>query len=701
LFWCSCAHCAAASDFRQETIYQIVTDRFFDGDHANNDSLQSKGMFDAGHTNWQCYWGGDFSGIVKKLTYLRDLGVTALWISPPVDNCNIAIADDKGNPTSPYHGYHARDFMQIEEHFGDKRNSWKAFDRLIKCAHQLHMKVIVDFACNHSSKRAAGECGNIYRQGELLAAGTDDRWFHHNGEITDYNDRYQIQYQDIFNLADLAQENAVVDEYLKKAMANFLVHKVDAFRLDAVKHVNWGWQYSLLDALNSKGNPFVFGEWFDGSIKSPMWPSACNFANDSGMALFDYPLAMAMRDVFANDKEFQTIDETIYYGDQRLKNPSQQVTFFDNHDIPRLLNLNQSKDRLHQALAFLLTCRGTPCITYGTEQYLFNSTNSGADPYDRPMMESFAKDTTAFAVIKELAKLRKENLAVAYGSFKRRFVNTDVYVFEREFEGNVVTVAINKSAKSVLNLPVCGTSLPAGNYNDYLHGLLNGLSMQVKNEPYHEVEHSLAAQKLPPSSVSVWVSGKRLVNPTILNISPPQVHAKSIVEIEGKNFGVQSGLVLVGTEHAPIVSWAEERILAQIPAVKEGELSISVQRSDKKDSNSQTIVAHSGSLIPVTVYLQDLPESAKGEDVFIGGDTIELKAQQGSIQGAGPMLVHGNARLFTVSLPANKTVHLKFIKTQAKKSNENEPGLEHSFVVPNSGVGNITFTWNRAGSGTK
>jgi len=717
LCWCACIHGAFASDFRKQTIYQIVTDRFFDGDHANNDPPESEGMFDAGHTNWQCYWGGDLSGIVKKLTYLRDLGVSALWISPPVDNCNIAIADSKGNPTSPYHGYHARDFMQIEEHFGDKKNSWKAFDRLIKCAHELQMKVVVDFACNHSSKKMEGEFGDIYRNGRLFAVGSDDKWFHHNGEITDYNDRYQIQYQDIFNLADLAQENASVDEYLKTAMANFLHHKADAFRLDAVKHVNWGWQYSLLDALNSKGNPFVFGEWFEGSYKSPMWADGCNFANDSGMSLFDFPLAMAMREVFANDKEFQLIDGTIYYEDQLLKEPTHLVTFFDNHDIPRLLNLNKSKDRLHQAIAFLLTCRGVPCITYGTEQYLYNDTNGGADPYDRPMMEKFGKETTAFALIKELARLRKENPAIPYGSFTKRYINTDVYVFERQFEGNVVTVAINKNAKSVLNLPASATSLPAGKHNDYLHGLLNGLAIEVTNEVNNDslpgAQRALVAEKLPPSSVSVWVSHKPLTDPIILNISPRQVHPQSTVEIEGENFGRQAGVVLVGRQPArlppsadvppampaPVVSWGEERIVAEMPALAEGDLSVTVQRSDKKDSNCAKIVAHSGLLIPVTFHLTGLAEGKEADAIYISGDTIELKAQHGSLQGAGPMLVHGNSRLLTVSLPATKTVHLKFVQSHANQSNEYEPGINHSFVVPCAGVGDITFSWNRVGTG--
>src|ERR1041384_3528034 len=84
---------AHASDFRRETIYQIVTDRFFDGSAAKNDPAQSKGLYDATKTNWRAYWGGDLAGITEKMSYLAGMGVTAIWISPPVDNLNTNIPD--------------------------------------------------------------------------------------------------------------------------------------------------------------------------------------------------------------------------------------------------------------------------------------------------------------------------------------------------------------------------------------------------------------------------------------------------------------------------------------------------------------------------------------------------------------------------------------------------------------------------------
>src|SRR5215210_9396307 len=123
-----------ASDFKREVIYQIITDRFFDGSSTNNNPSQSSGLYDSTKTNWRAYWGGDLPGIQQKMSYLAGMGVTAIWISPPVDNLNTNIPDSGGNPTASYHGYQGRDFKRIEEHFGNGGNTWAEFDALVAAA---------------------------------------------------------------------------------------------------------------------------------------------------------------------------------------------------------------------------------------------------------------------------------------------------------------------------------------------------------------------------------------------------------------------------------------------------------------------------------------------------------------------------------------------------------------------------------------
>jgi len=125
----------SAADFKREVIYQIITDRFFDGSSTNNNPSQSSGLYDSTKTNWRAYWGGDLAGIQQKMSYLAGLGVTAIWISPPLDNLNTNIPDGSGNPTAAYHGYQARDFKRVEEHFGNASNTWTEFDNLVSAAH--------------------------------------------------------------------------------------------------------------------------------------------------------------------------------------------------------------------------------------------------------------------------------------------------------------------------------------------------------------------------------------------------------------------------------------------------------------------------------------------------------------------------------------------------------------------------------------
>src|SRR6266851_2889916 len=475
------AAAANAQDYKKQVIYQIITDRFFNGDTTNDNPSQSSGLFDSTKTNWQLYWGGDLAGIKQKMSYLSGMGVTAIWISPPVDNINVSIPDGNNNPTAPYHGYAARDMKRIEEHFGDSSNSWSAFDALVTAAHQNGIKVIVDFAPNHTNNNGAGENGSLYDNGTLVTTYPTDTsgYYHHNANISDFNDRYQLQYFTLFSLADLNQENSTIDAYLKAAMQQLQQHGADAFRIDAVKHVTWGWEYSMVNSVFNNSPSFLFGEWFQGNTNDTLYHDSYKFANHSGMTLLDFPLNTAIRDVFAGNNNFSEIDTTLTTENTTFTWQNDLVTFIDNHDMPRFLSVNNNQNRYNEALAFLLTCRGIPTVYYGDEQYLHNDTNGGGDPYNRLSMSSFSTTTTAYSMIHTLAGLRQTNSALAYGSSTQRWINNDVYIFERKFFNDVVLIAINKNDSSSFSITGLNTALPAGNYSDYLSGTLGGAGITV------------------------------------------------------------------------------------------------------------------------------------------------------------------------------------------------------------------------------
>ncbi len=130
-----------------DVVYLIMPDRFSDGDPSNNDPFASRGLFD--RSNAHRYHGGDFQGIINHLPYLKDLGVTAIWITPVYQNVMHLNSreTDNGNPISDYHGYGAVDFYGVENHFG----TMATLQQLVSKAHALGIKVIQDEVANHTS----------------------------------------------------------------------------------------------------------------------------------------------------------------------------------------------------------------------------------------------------------------------------------------------------------------------------------------------------------------------------------------------------------------------------------------------------------------------------------------------------------------------------------------------------------------------
>jgi glycosidase len=688
---------ARAADFKREVIYQIMTDRFFDGSTANNNPSQSSGLYDATKTNWRLYWGGDLAGIQQKMSYLAGLGVTAIWISPPVDNLNTNIPDGQGNPTASYHGYQGRDFKRVEEHFGNTSNTWTDFDNLVTSAHQNGIKVIIDFAPNHSTQDNGGEYGALYDNGIFLGNYTNDTngYFHHNPNISGggWDDRYQVEYYTLFDLADLNQEHATIDGYLKAAAQLFQQHGVDGFRIDAIKHVTWGWEYSLTNSIYTYGDSFIFGEWYQGNTSDPLYHDSYKFANKSGMSMLDFPLNTAIRNVFASNANFSEIDSVMTQEGTNFTWKEDLVTFIDNHDMARFLSVNNNNNRLHEALAFTLTSRGIPCIYYGTEQYLHNDTNGGTDPYNRPMMPGFSTSTTAYQLVNKLSTLRRNNPAVPYGSMGQRWINNDVYIYERKFFGSVVLVAINKNDSSSYFVSGLNTALPAGIYSDNLTGLLGGSSITVSSGSGGN--NPVTNFTLPAHTVSVWQFTEGSAPPEVGSIGPTVGQAGVKVTIAGRNFGSSAGAVKFGTTTATINSWTPTQIVCTTPSVTNGGYNVTVTNSSSQVSNSIQYTVLTAKLIPVTFTVNNATPTQTGDYIFLTGSTVELGNWSTTWDGAvGPMLTPNYPNWFlNASVPAGQTIQFKFIKIAANGAVTWEAGNNHQYTVPTSGTGNVNVNW--------
>lgn len=685
----------AAQDFKKQVIYQIITDRFFNGSAGNDNPAQSSGLYDATHTNWRLYWGGDLAGIQQKLSYLQGMGVTAIWISPPLDNLNLAILDGGGNPMAPYHGYAARDFKRVEEHFGDGSNSWTAFDALVSAAHAVGIKVIVDFAPNHTNDNNAGEYGSLYDAGTFVAACNNDPngWFHHNANISDWNDRYQLQYFTLFNLCDFNQENASVDAYLRAALLLLAQHGVDAFRIDAVKHATWGAEHARNNAIFNNAPSFIFGEWYQSNTSDALYRDSYKFANRSGSSLLDFPLNTAIRSVFASNNAFSTIDSTLATENANFVWANDLVTFVDNHDMPRFLSVNNNTNRMNEALAFLLTSRGIPSIYYGEEQYLHNDTGGGGDPYNRPMMSSFSTTTTAYSLIQQLSALRQQNPALAYGATQQRWINSDVYIFERKFFGDVVLTAINKNDTTGYSIGGLLTALPAGGYSDYLSALLGGVGITVSSGSGGN--NPVATFNLPAHSVSVWRATASAAAPQVGSIGPTVGQPGLKVTIAGKGFGASTGSVLFGTTPATIQSWSDTSVTFTVPSVANGIYQVQLKNSGGTAGNTIQFTVLRASLIPVTFTVNNATPTSTGDYIFLTGNSVELGSWSTTWDGAvGPMLCPSYPNWFLdASMPAGTTIEFKFIKIAANGAVTWEAGSNHTYTVPASGTGFVNVNW--------
>jgi glycosidase len=683
-----------AQDFKKQVIYQIVTDRFVDGDPSNDNPPQSPNLFDPAHTQWRMYWGGDFAGIEQKLPYLQGMGVTAIWISPPVDNINVGFTF-RGEVSTAYHGYYARDMKRLEEHFGDASNGWTAFDRLVAAAHQAGIKMIVDFAPNHTNPNNLGEYGAFYDDGRFIGDYRHDPegYFHHTPSIRNYDDRYEVQYDTLADLADLNQENPVIDAYLKDAVRKFQQHGVDGFRFDAVKHVTWGWENTLANAAHSYAPCFLFGEWFEGSIHDALYPDSAKFANHSGMSILDYPLASIIREVFGHDRSFSELTDTLAQEDRDFRWPNDLVTFVDNHDLPRLLSLRNSPARLEEAQALVMLMRGIPIVYYGDEQYLHNDTEGGGDPYTRLMMASFDTTSRMYRLVRKLAALRRANPALAYGGTRVLRAEQDALIFERRFAQNVVLTAINKNDGSGVSLADFATGLPAGRYADYLKGEFGGGGIVVKEAG----QGSGVVQPflLPAHAVAVWQAGAEAAGPDVGSIEPTTGQPGMMVTIAGQGFGAKRGAVLFGDQQASVSTWSDTMATLRVPVVPNGIAQVVLATASGRRTAPVDFTVLAARQIPVTFTVHDAPPTAAGEYLFLSGNTVELGQGGATFDTAiGPMLDPKPPDWFiAASMPGGVTIEFKFLRIAADGQVSWESGPKHTYRVPQSGVGKVDVDW--------
>jgi len=444
----------AAVDYnfgRGDVVYMVLTDRFYDGDPSNNGTLGEE--YRPGELKYR--QGGDWQGLIDKMDYIKNLGVTAIWISPVQQNSALSRTGDEAG----YHGYYTKDYYSTDEHFG----SLETLKEFVALAHENGIKVILDAVPNHTADFLE-PYATQYSSSDYQPAApfNNPDWYHHNGDILNYDDYDQLVNRDMGGLDDLAQENpevtaALIDVY------NFWISEVgfDVLRVDAASSLPKTFIREFEDGVGVA----TFGEIFNGNVDF-----VSDFQNYE-WGMLDFPLFFAARDVFANDVGVARLKE-ILDQDSKYVNPQNLVTFIDNHDRDRFLAVaGDSFEKLRMALTFIFTVRGTPDVYYGTEQNLCASGElleqyGIANTYNREMMTSFDETTTTYQYIQRLSEIRRICPALSNGTQREMWCDGNLYAFSRLNDGTgeeAIVVLNNGYSETTISIPMrTESSLTAG-----------------------------------------------------------------------------------------------------------------------------------------------------------------------------------------------------------------------------------------------
>ena len=333
------------SDWEEEIIYMIMTDRFFDGDESNNNPANVEGSFDKEHL--EAYHGGDFKGIIEKIPYLKDLGITTLWITPIVKNIDSNMMADRGGKQFAYHGYWAEDFTKLDPHLGSEDD----FKNLIDALHDNGIKLMVDVVINHSGY-------GTKNQGPFTGMHRDKSGA---GDIE----------TELAGLPDFKTEDKSVRDKIIAWQVDWLKNiktakgnGIDYFRVDTVKHVdNEAMKDFKAEARKAKSDIKMIGENFGASIFKDG-----GYLDPSMMdSLLDFDFKDLAKD-FVRGKISET-ESKLAKRNSEISQDRQMGQFLSSHDEDGFLKVRLGGDvgKFLVASSLQLTAKGQPVIYYGEE----------------------------------------------------------------------------------------------------------------------------------------------------------------------------------------------------------------------------------------------------------------------------------------------------------------------------------------------
>ena len=460
-----------------------MPDRFANGD-PSNDQIKMRTEYKVDRNDPNARHGGDLKGISDKLDYLSDLGVTAIWLNPVLEN------DMEGGS---YHGYATTDYYRVDPRFGTNEE----YAKLVSDAHAKGMKVVMDMIFNH--------CGSDH---PWMSDIPSKDWVNNDGKFVQtshikeiYFDNYASDYDKtkltdgwfVPTMPDLNQRNRHVAKYLIQNSIWWVEYTgINGIRQDTYPYADY---YMMIDWCNAISKEYpnfnIVGEaWLNNPIGTSFWQkdSKLNPHNTQLNSVMDFRLmGLAHTAFFEETGEWngglRDIYEHLTY-DFVYPDIDNVLRFLDNHDTDRFLaKMPDDLSGFKQGVTLLLTIPGIPQLYYGTE-ILMNGNKQKSDGYirldmpggwptdaDNQFVKSGRSDlqNEAFDFLQKMLKWRKGNDVLAKGKMKHYVPQNGVYVYERYLNGKSVLVFMNGTSKNIeLNLD---------RYTESIKGKLTGFNV--------------------------------------------------------------------------------------------------------------------------------------------------------------------------------------------------------------------------------
>ena len=441
---------------KEDVVYLIMADRFCDGNPNNNKIDDSLDQFTADDLDGRK--GGDIEGIISKLDYLKELGVTSVWITPMLEN----------NMWMSYHGYAATNLYMIDPRFGTN----ELYQSCVDEAHKRGLKVIMDHVINH-----------IGINHEWIKNLPFDDWI--NGTVENHlpANHNKMTFPDPYSPGESIDltwngwfENYMVDlnhanPFLKKYLIQNAIWWTEYLGIDGIREDTYPYcnQYAMAEwnkAILTEYPKFnIVGEIWTGE---PAYLAAYQQKNKFGVHLnsnlpcvTDFALADAFRDYLNGRKGLEGIFNTLAQ-DFLYYDPNNLLTFFDNHDISRGLYVaNGDVEKYKIALTILLTTRGIPKIFYGSEIGIVGDEKHGniRSPFPGGFVDDSRNafkgsersdyENDIFEFTQKLLQIRKNHKSLLQGKLVHYYPFNNTYVYFRETKDESTMIVVNGNEDDV------------------------------------------------------------------------------------------------------------------------------------------------------------------------------------------------------------------------------------------------------------